>query len=108
MADNKSQHFVPRFYLKRFTKHAKLINLYNWRAGRGIFDASLKQQCCRDYYYGADLKMEREFADIEGQIGLYFKLIDRFGVLPLPQSSDHDALLFWMVLQGCRTPYAET
>ena len=106
MADNKSQHFVPRFYLKRFTEREKAINLYNWKAEKGIFNASLKEQCCRAYYYGADLKMEHEFADVEGMVDNYFKLVDQFGVLPKQGSDDHDALLFWIVLQDCRTPYA--
>lgn len=106
MPDHKRQHYVPRFYLKRFTDNEKVINLYNWKAGRAIFKASLKEQCYRDYFYGADGKMESEFADLEGKLNEYFKLMHKFGATPRPGSSDHDALLFWIVLQSARTPYA--
>lgn len=106
MPDHKRQHFVPRFYLKWFTANPKLINLYNWKHEKAIFKASLKEQCYVDYFYGADGKMESELAAVEGIVSDYFKIIHETGVLPDPLSEHHDALLFWLVLQSCRTPYA--
>jgi len=106
MADHKRQHFVPRFYLKGFTANSKLINLYNWKRERAIFNASLREQCYVDYFYGADGKMESEFAEVEGIVSNYFKFIHQTGWLPDQLNEHHDVLLFWLVLQSCRTPYA--
>ena len=106
MPDHKRQHYVPRFYLKWFTANPKLINLYNWKNERAVFKASLKEQCYVDYFYGADGKLESELAEIEGIVSDYFKIIHQTGVLPDQLNEHHDALLFWLVLQSCRTPYA--
>lgn len=106
MPDHKRQHFVPRFYLKWFTANPKVINLFNWKLDKAIFNASLKEQCYVDYFYGADGKMEGEFAKVEGIISDYFKFIHETGALPEKLDEHHDALLFWLVLQSCRTPYA--
>lgn len=106
MADHKKQHYVPRFYLKRFTANEKAINIYHWKLGKTIFGASLKDQCYRDYFYGSDLKLELALADIEGTVDEMFKVIDGTLTLPTLGSDDHYTLLMWIVLQSARTPYA--
>lgn len=106
MPDHKKQHYVPRFYLKWFTANHKLINLYNWKNKKTIFNASLKEQCYVDYFYGADGELEGQFAELEGIVSNYFKTIHETGVLPDRLNEHHDQLLFWVVLQTCRTPYA--
>jgi hypothetical protein len=60
MANNKNQHFVPRCYLKPFTKDGAglAINLFNLTLGRAIPDAPVKNQSSRDYFYGQDPKLE--------------------------------------------------
>lgn len=106
MADHKKQHFVPRFYLKWFTSNDKIINLYNWKQQKAIYNAPLKNQCYVDNFYGADGRMESTLASIEGIISDYFRAVHKSGVLPDRLNEHHDALLFWIVLQSCRTPYA--
>jgi hypothetical protein len=60
MPERKNQHFVPRALLKPWTLDgkSKAIHLYNIRADRGVPNAPVKNQCSRDYFYGADLKLE--------------------------------------------------
>lgn len=106
MANYKRQHFVPRFYLKWFTKEPRLINLYNWNHQKAIFNASLKEQCYVDYFYGADGRLESSLSEIEGFISNYFRAVNEEGFLPDRADGHHDLLLFWIVLQSCRTPYA--
>lgn len=106
MPDHKRQHFVPRFYLKGFTANPKVVNLFNWKNNKTIFNASLREQCYVDYFYGADGTMEEQFAAVEGVMSDYFKHIHETGQLPRSSNEHHDLLLFWLVLQSCRTPYA--
>lgn len=106
MPDHQRQHYVPKFYLKWFSSNERQINLYNWKSGKTIFNASLKEQCYRDYFYGADGadgELEGVFAALDGSISAYFKLIHEEGYLPhLLGEGHHDQMLYWIVLQTCR------
>jgi hypothetical protein len=68
MADRKNQHFVPKALLKPWTlgEEGKAINLYNIRSDRGVRNAPVKNQCSRDYFYGADLRIETWLGRGEG------------------------------------------
>lgn len=54
MANNKNQHFVPQFYLRNFSAHPELrsVNLFNIALSRAISQASIRNQCSRDYWHG--------------------------------------------------------
>ncbi|WP_340316962.1 DUF4238 domain-containing protein [Rhizorhabdus argentea] len=65
MASNKNQHFVPRCYLRGFTRDRAVIHLFNLDRRRAISAAPLKGQCSRDYFYGDDLRLERVLQCIE-------------------------------------------
>ena len=54
MPANKSHHYVPKLYLRNFTRpeNSKSITLYNIEKKRLISNAPIKGQCCRDYFYG--------------------------------------------------------
>ncbi|MCF6263399.1 MAG: DUF4238 domain-containing protein [Xanthomonadales bacterium] len=51
MATNKNQHFVPRCYLKAFSKDGEglAINLFNIGRKRLIQNAPLKHQCSKNH-----------------------------------------------------------
>ena len=66
MPSKKRQHYVPRSLLKRFSVCEKQINLYLLASRRFIKQASLRDQCYRDYYYGKDAPIEDGFAAMEG------------------------------------------
>jgi len=71
MADNKNQHYVPRVYLKPFTKDGAglALNLFNLDRMRSIRDAPAKNQCSGDYFYGRNPLLERAIQAVEGPYG---------------------------------------
>jgi hypothetical protein len=106
MAGNKNQHFVPRVYLRSFTDGdcGKTINLYNLDRASAITGAAVKGQCAGDYFYGADLVIERWLQQIEGAYGSLLKRV----IVPSYQITADDAHAlrrFWFV-QYLRTSAA--
>jgi len=67
VAENKKHHYVPLFYLKRFSPDGKSINLYNLRSTRTIYKAKLKNQCYSDYFYGKEPDIEHALAGLDGR-----------------------------------------
>src|ERR1700761_6954191 len=50
MPDNKKHHFVPKFYLTRFSDDGKSINAYVLKSSKKVLSANLANQCYRDYF----------------------------------------------------------
>jgi hypothetical protein len=105
MADNKRHHYVPRFYLERFSLDEKRLNLHNLRTNRTIYNASLKNQCYRNYFYGQKSHVEHALAVIEGNAATLFNGIDKMGCLPSPKSLEHLAMVLYILTQYARTLY---
>lgn len=106
MATNKNQHFVPRCYLKAFSKNGEgvALNLFNIDRKRLIQDAPLKHQCSKDYFYGEDQKLEDAIQFTEGTYGSVVKQVLAPGY---KLTEDHKQVLklFWL-LQYLRTESA--
>ncbi|MCK4205431.1 DUF4238 domain-containing protein [Brucella pituitosa] len=68
MPANKSQHFVPRCYLRAFSANSEgvAINVFNMARELLIEAASTKGQCARSYFYGRDGELERALQKPEG------------------------------------------
>jgi hypothetical protein len=68
MPSNKNQHFVPRCYLRSFTLDgaSAAINVFNVVRSLFIENAAVKNQCSRNYFYGADQNLERALQSMEG------------------------------------------
>jgi hypothetical protein len=68
MADNKNQHFVPKAHLKFFSVRGagRAIHLFNLDRAQIFCDASVKNQCARDYFYGQVASLERALQLVEG------------------------------------------
>ena len=64
MPNNKSQHYVPQFFLKNFSVDRKCISLYLKYNDRIIDTVSIKTQCCKDYFY-PDLQYEKALSKFE-------------------------------------------
>ena len=107
MPEHKNQHYVPEFYLKRFSpdEDEKTISLWNLASNRKIIDVGLRGQCARDYFYGKDLLLEKSFGHLEGQMGKLFQEIDETSSLPSHSSDKHALLLFHLITQWTRTKY---
>jgi hypothetical protein len=105
MPSNKKHHFVPRFYLRRFSADGVSINLYNIASGRSIFRANLKNQAYRDYFYGKELEIEHAIAGLEAEAAGVLRKIDEYQSLPPPFSPDHVTLVTHLVMQQARTAH---
>ena len=56
MAERKKNHYVPRFYMKRFGSTDKSIHLLNTTSMKAVQDASIAQQCQRKNLYNSGLE----------------------------------------------------
>ncbi|UUP17090.1 DUF4238 domain-containing protein [Nitratireductor thuwali] len=71
MPANKSQHFVPRCYLRAFCADGEgaAVNLFNISRERSVEAAPAKGQCAKPYFYGRDGILERALQEPEGEYG---------------------------------------
>ncbi len=106
MPENKKHHYVPQFYLKKFSQDKKSISLYNLKSERKIIGANLKNQCYKDYFYGKEQVLEHSLGDIETVVAQIFNLVDQAGVLPPPDSPDYILLILFILIQHGRTKYS--
>lgn len=104
--DNKSHHYVPRFYLRNFSRSGKSVDLFNIDSLRLIKNAPIKGQCCRDYFYGKEPENEKSLSAVEGQVADLFRLITERVRLPHPFTAGHLLLCFHIATQAYRTQYA--
>lgn len=106
MADNKNQHFVPKAHLKPFTVdgEGRAIHLFNLDADRAIPNASVRNQCSHDNFYGQDKQLERAIQTVEGAYG---SAIKRLVIEQAPLSAlDRIVLRRFILLQHLRTQAA--
>ncbi|MDE0380483.1 MAG: DUF4238 domain-containing protein [Rhodospirillales bacterium] len=103
MPQNKKQHYVPQFYLRRFSKDGKSINIWNISNEKKIESANLKNQCYRNYFYGKDKDFEESLSYIEGQAARILHTIEGKLLLPAPGSEDHLTLVLFVLMQHART-----
>lgn len=106
MPNNKKHHYVPRFYLKRFSADRKSIGLYNFKRELCVGDAQLKSQCYKNYMYGQEGFLEDMLSRIEDEIAQLFRHIDTVECLPPTNHPDHLSLLYYILIQESRTQYA--
>ena len=106
MPSNKKHHYVPQFYLRRFSRDGRSINLYNLRREQTVLRASLKRQCYKNYFYGEDASMESLLAALEADASKLFRVVDKTNSLPPPGSRAHFALIMHVLMQSSRTVYA--
>lgn len=106
MADNKNHHYVPKFYLRNFSRSGKCIDLFNIDRQRQIKSAPIKGQCCRDYFYGKNPENEKSLSAVEGEVAQLFRLIIEHRRLPHYFTAGHFLLCFHIASQAGRTQYA--
>jgi hypothetical protein len=106
MPDNKRHHYVPRFFLKRFSPDEDHIHMYNIKRGKVILGAGLYEQCAKNYFYGKTPEYEKLLAGAEGEIAGLFRMIDHYESPPPRMTPPHDAFLIHILLQRSRTTYA--
>ena len=106
MAENKKHHYVPKFYLKRFSRDGKSINLFNLASQRIIIGGNLKNQCYENYFYGKDLQAEKALSVVENLAAEILRTISESHSVPIQYSAAHVGLLYHVIMQHERTTYA--
>jgi hypothetical protein len=104
MAEKKTQHFVPKFYLRRFGTDAQ-ISLYNIRRKQFVDGASIRGQCQRNYFYGEDLELENWFGALEGEASETIRALVG-GVASPADPAVRDVLAAFVATLYFRTPAA--
>ena len=77
MSAKKKQHFVPRFYLKRFADENGLLDIYQVDRSEIHRDVDHKDQCQKSYFYGTDLDWENRLGEMESDWCSLFSKIDK-------------------------------
>lgn len=62
MSENKSQHYVPQFYLRSFSATGKSVGLFVLKSGLVRPQVGIKDQCARDYFYSKDITVEQNLS----------------------------------------------
>ena len=95
----RQHHYVPRFYLARFSRKPKRINVYNLRRNLAKEDVSLRGQCKKPNFYG-DSDTENALSILEATAAV---CIDRVTNQP-PKAPPPEKLLEFVAIQYLRTP----
>jgi hypothetical protein len=105
MANNKKQHYVPKFYLRYFSlsDSNKQIKLCLKETGKIIQKADLEGQAQENYFYGKDLEREEWFGTIENKTALILDKIVKTKFLPKDKSDDYYSIWLFILLQAYRT-----
>lgn len=103
MPANRSQHFVPRCYLRSFCADGEgaAINVFNMARELPIAAAPAKGQCAKPYFYGRDGEVERALQEPEGEFAEIMRRIvdDPYAATP----ADFLTLHRFMLLQSYRS-----
>jgi hypothetical protein len=108
MPTNKGQHYVPQFYLRNFSSDRNSIAFYSVKSSASFNTASIKGQCCKDYFYGKDIQPDKALREIETEAAIIIKKIISARQLPPKLSKDHKVLMTYVLLQHARTVNAGT
>jgi hypothetical protein len=105
---NKSHHYVPQMYLRLFSDAAgKRVGVFAISRSKFIPHASIKEQACKNYFYGRDPRVEGAFGNIEGRAASIFDAARNEGRLPPQGSEEYEWLMFFLGIQHSRTAGAE-
>lgn len=75
MADKKKQHYVPKFYMRKFLSDSNRYFLYNIEKDSNYGLVPYKDQCYEDYFYGKDKIWEDKLSIKESN---WKKIFNRF------------------------------
>jgi len=75
----RNQHFVPRFYLERFSVDGNNRQIRTLVVNRDIFQpiTSIKGQASKSYYYGKDGVIDNSLCSTEGEFAKLLRRIDK-------------------------------
>jgi hypothetical protein len=105
MASRKSHHYVPQFYMRRFSlgEDGKNISLYNHKKDLFVPSASIKHQACEKYLYGEDDEVEAILSKLESTAAIIFSKMIKHFLPPADDSTAYKVLLRYILYQHSRT-----
>jgi hypothetical protein len=104
MAENRSQHFVPRFYLENFSfDGGARFHLFRLAKQEVRKNVGIRDQCAANYFYGKDLKIEKTFMRFEGAVSAALRQILSDAKMPKPGSDGDLIFRTHVALQWGRT-----
>lgn len=108
MANKKRHHYIPRFYLRRFSVNndGKTLGLYNIDNNRFIQDAPLKSQAYENFLYGDDDEIENALAKMENTVAkmFYYWTEEKLLYPPPVETNGFKLLRRFILYQAFRTP----
>jgi len=108
MPKKKRHHYIPRFYLKRFSlnNEGKTIGLYNHKNNLFVPEAPLRHQAYKDRLYGQDDEIENALAEMEDTVArlFYYWTEEKQLYPPPPESNGFKLLKRFILYQAYRTP----
>lgn len=105
MPAKKRQHYVPKLYLKFFSKDGYHLFLYNSELDK-LICSNITDLCQSKYFYGSDLEVENSLEHIENeQAKVLTKIINQQSLDNLNDENKFFLLLF-LLLQYTRTKKA--
>ncbi len=66
MAEQKKQHYIPRFYFKLFSPNKRSIEIYNPKS-KNAYSGSYRKLCAKNYFYSKRGEVETSLSSIEGE-----------------------------------------
>jgi Protein of unknown function (DUF4238) len=99
MADNKKHHFVPQFYLRRFSADSRSVGVWNLRSREVYLRASIKGQCHREYFYGHEGELEKHLSYMEGNTSEIMRQICADPKRFVPNQPPFSNFLFFVIVQ---------
>ena len=105
MANRKSHHYVPQFYLRNFAslQDKKRIGLYNYKAKIYITAAPIKHQACQKFLYGIDDEIEDGLSKLEYYTSLTIQKLFEIQIPPPENSIYFEVLKKFILSQLSRT-----
>jgi|GEM_PF-699887 hypothetical protein len=108
MASKKRHHYIPRFYLKRFSvnNEGKFIGLYNHESDVFVQEAPLRHQAYQNFLYGEDDDIENALAEMESNVAkmFYYWTEEKLLYPPSPETNGFNLLKRFVLYQAFRTP----
>lgn len=104
----KNHHFVPQFYLKRFSHvdNKRAICLYNFKQNTLVHNASIRHQSSCKYFYGLDPTLEDSLSRIECRSAEVIRNISNRNTPPDLFTPEHHVILTFTLDLYLRTLYA--
>lgn len=105
MAENKNQHFVPQFYLRKFSDNGKHVGVYNIPSNKFIKNGKIKNEASENYFYGKNSQADEVLRKIETEAGKVIKIIIETGELPIKDSTEYLSIFKFIGTLHARTKY---